>query len=76
MESMPEAQGYFAFELNWRIIAKDFSDNGKFIIHLKPTVTHFTNIQPVYRACEVPEGAETVENLTPYIKQFEELLKQ
>jgi hypothetical protein len=63
-------------ELNWRIIAKDFSDNGKFIIHLKPTVTHFTNIQPVYRACEVPEGAETVEDLTPYIKQFEELLKE
>lgn len=29
----------------------------------------------VYRESEVPEGAETVEDLTPYIKEFEELLK-
>ncbi len=63
-------------ELNWRIIAKDFSDKGKFIIHLKPTVTHYTNIQPVYTLREIPEGAERVEDLTPYIKEWEELLKQ
>ena len=63
-------------ELKWRIIAKDFSDDGKFVIRLKPTVTHFTNIQPVYRACEIPEGEERVDDLTPYIKEFEELLKE
>lgn len=63
-------------ELYWRIIAKDFSDKGKFVIHLKPTVTHYTNIKPVYRDCEVPEGEEKVDDLTPYIKEFEELLKE
>ena len=63
-------------ELNWRIIAKDFSDQGKFVIHLKPTITKYTNIKPVYRACEIPEGEERVDDLTPYIKEFEELLKQ
>ena len=63
-------------ELNWRIIAKDFSHNGKFVIHLKPMVTHYTNIKPVYRASEIPEGAERVDDLTPYIKEFEERLKQ
>ena len=59
-------------ELYWRIIAKDFSDNGKFIIHLKPYVTEYDEIIPVYTKAEVPEGAETVEDLTPYTKQFEE----
>lgn len=63
-------------ELKWRIIAKDFSDQGKFVIHLKPTITKYTNIKPVYRACEIPEGEERVDDLTPYIKEFEELLKQ
>lgn len=63
-------------ELDWRIIAKDFSDNGKFVIHLKPIITKFTNIKPVYRASDIPDGEERVDDLTPYIKEFEELLKE
>jgi len=63
-------------ELYWRIIAKDFFDKGKFTIFLKPYVTEYDEIIPVYTKAEVPEGAETVEDLAPYTKQFEELLKQ
>ena len=61
--------------LRWRIIAKDFSDNGKFIVRLNPYYTAYDEIKPVYRDAEIPEGAEKVEDLTPYIKEFEELLK-
>lgn len=61
--------------LRWRIIAKDFNDHGKFKIRLKPYYTTDDEIKPVYREQEIPEGAETVENLTPFIQQFEELLK-
>lgn len=63
-------------ELRWRIIAKDFYGHGKLTIRLKPYYTAYDEIKPVYRESEVPEGAKTVEDLTPYIKQFEELLKQ
>ena len=61
--------------LRWRINAKDFSDNGKFIIRLNPFYTEYDEIKPVYRDIEIPEGAEIVDDLTPYIKEFEELLK-
>jgi hypothetical protein len=30
----------------------------------------------VYMDSQIPKGAERVEDLTPYIQQFEELLKQ
>ena len=62
-------------ELCWRIIAKDFSDRGKFTIHLKPYYTEYDEIVPVYMDSQIPEGAERVEDLTPYIKQFEELFE-
>ena len=62
--------------LRWQIIAKDFCGHGKFTIHLKPYYTAYDEIKPVYRDVEIPEGAETVEDLAPYIQQFEELLKQ
>ena len=55
---------------------KDFSDKGKFTIFLKPYVTKYDEIIPVYTKSEIPEGAEIVDDLTPYIKEFEELLKQ
>ncbi len=61
--------------LHWHIIAKDFSDEGKFTIQFKPYTTAYDEIIPVYTKSEIPEGAETAEDLTPYIQQFEELLK-
>ena len=63
-------------ELTWRIIAKDFSDKGKLVIHLKPNVTRYTNIKPVFRDVEIPEGAERVDDLTPYLQELQEMLKQ
>lgn len=62
--------------LHWHIIAKDFSDEGKFTIHFKPYTTAYDEIISVNTTSEIPEGAETVEDLTPYIQQMEELLKQ
>ena len=62
--------------LRWHIIAKDFSGNGKLTIHLKPYYTEYDEIIPVYMDSQIPEGAERVDDLTPYIQQFEELLKQ
>ena len=59
-------------ELHWRINAKDFSDEGKFIICMKPYVTKYDEI--IHSETKIPEGAETVDDLMPYIKQLEDLL--
>ena len=60
----------------WRINARDFSSRGELVIHLKPKITEYDRIIPVYSQSEIPEGAEQIEDLTPYIKQFEDLLKE
>ena len=62
--------------LNWRISAKDFSDNGTLLVHLKPRVDEYNTVNIVLRDDEIPEGAEKVDDLTPYIKEFEDLLKE
>lgn len=64
------------FVLNWRISAKDFSNYGKLIVHLKPKVDEYNVVNIVLREDEIPEGAEKVDDLTPYIKEFEDLLKE
>jgi len=63
-------------ELYWRIIAKDFSDNGKFVIKLKPTVEEYDEIHFMNCKRDIPQGAEVVEDLTPYIKQMQMKIKQ
>ena len=63
-------------ELYWHIVAKDFNKQGKFVIRLKPIVTEYDEIHFANCDRDIPEGAEKIEDLTPYIKQFEELLKQ
>lgn len=62
-------------ELNWRISAKDFNDQGKFLIHLNPTVTEYNEIHFANCDRDIPEGAEKIEDLTPYIQHFQNLLK-
>ena len=62
-------------ELYWRIIAKDFNDQGKFVIHLKPIVTEYDEIHFANCDRDIPEGAEKIEDLTPYIQHFQDLLK-
>ena len=62
-------------ELRWRISAKDFNDQGKFVIHIKPTVTEYDKIHFATCDRDIPEGAEKIEDLTPYIQHFQELLK-
>lgn len=62
-------------ELCWRIIAKDFFGKGKFTIHLKPYFTEYDEIHFANCDRDIPEGAEKIEDLTPYIQQLQELLK-
>ena len=63
-------------ELYWRINAKDFSDNGKFVIHLKPTIEEYDEIHFMNCKRDIPQGAEVIEDLTPYIKQMQMKIKQ
>lgn len=62
-------------ELLWRIIAKDFYKEGKFVIRLKPKITEFDNIQLVYNEEQIPNGAERIDDLKPVINHLEELIK-
>ena len=62
--------------LNWRINAKDFSRHGTLLVHLKPKVDEYYTVNIVLRDNEIPEGAEKVDDLTPYIKEFENLLNK
>lgn len=63
-------------ELNWRISAKDFYKEGKLFVYLTPKVDELDEIH--FKNCErdVPEGAEKIDDITAYIRQFEELLKE
>ena len=63
-------------ELLWRIIAKDFYKEGKFVIRLKPKITEFDDIQLVYNEEQIPEGAEKIEDLTPYIEKLKKKLEE
>ena len=63
-------------ELYWRINAKDFSDNGKIIVNLKPTIEEYDEIHFVNCKRDIPQGAEVIEDLTPYIKTMQMKLKQ
>ena len=63
-------------ELNWRINAKDFSGNGKFVIHLKPRIEEYDEIHFMNCKRDIPQDAEVVEDLTPYIKQMQMKIKQ
>ena len=62
-------------ELSWRIIAKDFFGKGKFTIYLKPYFTEYDEIHFMNCKRDIPQGAEKIEDLTPYIQHFQELLK-
>lgn len=63
-------------ELRWCINAKDFSESDKIIIHLEPIITRYTEIHFANCERDIPEGEERIDDLTPYIKEFEELLKE
>ena len=58
------------YELHWHIIARDFNKEGKLYITLTPTVDEYDDI--IFKNCErdFPEGAEVVEDLTQYIKEY------
>lgn len=62
-------------ELYWHIVAKGFSDNGKLMINLKPKITEYDYIKMVYKDSEIPEGAERIDDLKPYIEELRKKLE-
>ena len=64
------------YELHWRIIAKDCTKKGKLKIKLTPTVEEYDEFHFVNCQRDIPEGAEVVKDLKPYITQLAEKLKK
>ena len=64
------------YEIHWRIIAKDFIKRGKLCITLTPTIEEFDEIH--YANCQryIPEGAEVIKDLKPYIRDLAEKMKK
>ena len=60
--------------LKWRISAKDFSKEGKLLVHLTPTVDELDEIH--FKNCkrDVPEGGYLIEDLMPYIEKMQKLV--
>ena len=61
--------------LQWRISAKDFYKSGKLVVKLSPSVDKYTEIH--FKNCErdVPEGGDLIEDLKPYIREMQKLVK-
>ena len=55
------------YEIHWRIVAKDCTKNGKLFITLTPTTEDFDYIHLANCQRDIPEGAEVIKDLKPYI---------
>jgi isopentenyldiphosphate isomerase len=62
--------------LHWRIIAKDCFKKGTLYLNLTPTVDEYDDIRFVNHKDLFPEGADVVEDLTPYIKEYREKMEK
>lgn len=60
-------------DINWRIIAKDFSGSGRLRIKVKPYILEYDAIKLVYRDEDIPADAEKIEDLAPVIKHLEDI---
>ena len=63
------------YEIHWRIIAKDFIKRGKLCITLTPTIEEYDDIHHVDCKRHIPEGAEVIKDLKPYILALAEKMK-
>lgn len=62
------------YEIHWRIIAKDFIKRGKLCITLTPTIEEYDDIHYVDCKRHIPEGAEVITDLKPYIRSLADKL--
>lgn len=62
------------YEIHWRIIAKDFIKRGKLWITLTPTIEEYDDIHHVDCKRHIPEGAEVITDLKPYIRSLADKL--
>lgn len=62
------------YEIHWRIIAKDFIKRGKLWITLTPTIEEYDEIHHVDCKRHIPEGAEVITDLKPYIRSLADKL--
>ena len=62
------------YELHWRIIAKDFYRTGKLFIKFIPTIEEYDELHFVNCQHDIPEGAEVIKDLKPYIRSLADKL--
>ena len=60
------------YEIHWRIIAKNCNCSGRLHVILTPTIEEYDDIHHVDCKRHIPEGAEVITDLKPYIRSLEE----
>ena len=64
------------YEIHWRIIAKNCNCSGRLYVTLTPTIEEYDEIHYVNCQRDIPEGAEVITDLKPYILELAEKMKK
>lgn len=64
------------YEIHWRIIAKNCSESGKLYIKFTPTIEKYDDIHFANCTRDLPENAEVIKDLKPYIRDLVEKFKK
>jgi hypothetical protein len=62
------------YEIHWRIIAKNCNCSGRLYVTLTPTIEEYDEIHYANCQRDIPEGAEVIKDLKPYILALAEKL--
>ena len=62
------------YEIHWRIIAKNCNSSGKLHITLTPTIEEYNEIHFMNHKGMIPESADIITDLKPYIRALAEKL--
>jgi hypothetical protein len=58
------------YEIYWRIIAKNCNCSGRLYVTLTPTVEEYDEIHYANCQRDIPEGADVIKDLKPYIRDL------
>lgn len=62
------------YEIHWRIIAKNCNNSGRLLVTLTPTIEEYDKIHFANCQRDIPEGAEVIKDLKPYIRSLADKL--
>ena len=62
------------YEIHWRIIAKNCNCSGRLHVTLTPTIEEYDELHFVNCQRDIPEGAEVIKDLKPYIRSLADKL--